>query len=223
MGYEGEPQAAAGLSALVEDIDELVEPVYAPYATLRTLIGPGTTVLDVGCGNGKVGAYLARSGAVVDGIEPSDTRVDRAKERLRYVSEKWAGPDFDDPGIAATYDLVTFLDVLEHIVDPAPVLEWAVDRLAPGGQICALIPNSAHWSFRLKILRGDWTYAPYGLFDQTHLRFYDPKTMEALQPRRTTCVGWDYSSFGRFSHPRLLAARPAVFATHVLARWQLSE
>lgn len=208
------------LPSIEERIDELVEPVYEPYARIRSLVRPGTSVLDVGCGNGKVGDYLRQAGAFVDGIEPSDSRVEVARSRLRYVSDQWAGPSFADPNIAPEYDLITFLDVLEHIADPAPVLAWAVSRLSANGRICALIPNSAHWSFRLKILRGDWSYEPFGFFDKTHLRFFDPDTMRLLQPPGTAEVSIHFSSFGPWSHPRLVALRPRLFAAHALIQWQ---
>jgi SAM-dependent methyltransferase len=209
------------LNARPEEIDEITEPAYPPYARLRQLVEPGTQVLDVGCGNGKIGAYLRSAGAVVDGIEPSDVRIDVARARLHYVSDQWAGPGFDDPNIQAEYDLITFLDVIEHIPDPQPVIQWAADRLAPGGRICALIPNSAHWSFRLKMLRGDWEYDAHGgLFDRTHVRFFNPETASRLRPEGLVEVGRSYSGFGRGSSPRLVKLRPRMFAIHTFFEWQ---
>jgi|GEM_PF-3331283 len=203
-----------------ENIDELTEPVYAPYACLRDLVTDGTRVLDVGCGNGKIGAYLTKQGAIVDGIEPSDSRVDLARQRLSYVSEQWAGPAFNDPRIKQEYDLITFLDVLEHMPEPQEVLEWASQRLASGGAICALIPNSAHWSFRLKMLRGDWSYRSSGLFDRTHLRFFDPDTAAGLRPESLRQTRVSFSAFGRRPLPQVVALRPRLLATHMLFEWR---
>jgi SAM-dependent methyltransferase len=204
-----------------EEIDELFDPVYAPYARLRELVKPNTKVLDVGCGNGKVGQYLAKHGAVVDGIEPSDSRIDIARQRLRYVSDQWAGPGLDDPRIEDDYDLITFLDVLEHIPEPQGVVDWAASRLAPGGAVCALIPNSAHWSFRAKILRGDWTYSPEGgLFDRTHLRFFDPETAAALRPTNLVEDRVMFSAFGRRPQPQMVKLRPRLLAMHMMFEWR---
>jgi hypothetical protein len=74
-----------------------------------------------------------------------------------------------------------FCDVVEHIADPIPILEWARDLLSLGGYICAMIPNGAYISARTKILKGDWSYQDEGIFDRTHLRFYDTRTIANLR------------------------------------------
>lgn len=212
------------VQARAERKDEIREPAYAPYKELRRMVSPGTSVLDVGCGNGKVGMYLQSAGAVVDGIEPSDSRIDIARSRLRYVSDQWAGPGFDDPNLRDQYDLITFLDVLEHMPDPQPVLQWAVGRLAPGGALCALIPNSAHVTFRWKMLRGDWRYTPHGgLFDRTHLRFFSPETAALLRPAGTVEESRSFSAFGRWNNPRLISLRPRLFAIHTFFVWRRAD
>jgi SAM-dependent methyltransferase len=207
------------LESLPETLDILRPPVYPPYDYARSLLSPSSRVLDVGCGNAKVSAYLAESGALVDGIEPTASRADVAAGRVRHLSTVPAGEP--DPGLLAEYDLITFFDVVEHLPDPGPVLEWAVSRLAPAGRLLALIPNSAHYSFRLKILRGDWSMQPSGLFDRTHLRFYDLTTMLALQPAGTALVEKQYHSPARKAWQRRgLRYRPSLFALHGLLVWQ---
>jgi cyclopropane fatty-acyl-phospholipid synthase-like methyltransferase len=176
-------------------------------------------VLDVGCGNGKVSAYLARSGAVVDGIEPTESRASVAANRVRYLSRVPVGEE--DPNLLDAYDVITFFDVVEHLAEPDYVLAWAATRLKPGGRIVASIPNSAHISFRKKILRGDWTMEDSGLFDRTHLRFYDPTTMLALTPPGARVVDC------RFFEPHATGWRswrlrrwPRLFALHVVLTWE---
>ncbi len=118
------------------------------------------------------------------------------------------------------YDVITFFDVLEHMVNPESALAWAVGRLAAGGRIVASIPNSAHVSFRIKMLRGDWTMADAGLFDRTHVRFYDLKTMTKLCPPGTHEVGRRFYAPGRAwkrGFPRLW---PSLLAFHVVIVWQ---
>lgn len=202
-----------------ETLDALTEPIYGAYAQIRSLVHPGTTVLDIGCGNGKVGAYLSDGGATVDGIEPSANRAEVASSRLRYVSREPAATDGSDPLLAPKYDLVTMLDVVEHIADPAPVLAWAASRVKTDGKLIVLIPNSAHWRFRTQVLRGDWRYQDSGLFDRTHLRFYDPNTARELKPPGMQEVGtWYFSPGAGFS--RLGTRwRPRLFALHVMIAW----
>jgi 2-polyprenyl-3-methyl-5-hydroxy-6-metoxy-1,4-benzoquinol methylase len=216
----GTRQAApASAQALPEERDELERPVYGPYAYARSLLTEGSQVLDVGCGNAKVSAYLAQAGAIVDGIEPAASRAGPARERVRYLSVLPAGSE--DGGLLPAYDMITFFDVIEHLAEPEPVLAWAASRLKASGRIIASVPNSAHISFRAKMLRGDWSMRDWGLFDRTHLRFYDPATMLALRPPATRLID------RRFYEPhatgwRALRLRcwPALFALHVVLAWQ---
>jgi 2-polyprenyl-3-methyl-5-hydroxy-6-metoxy-1,4-benzoquinol methylase len=137
-------------------------------------------VLDVGCGEGHVGGLLVDAGLRVDGLEPDPTRAEAARAHLPFVRTA----DLDGAVAAgmpgAPYDAVLFMDVLEHFVDPVDALRTANRLLHPSGKVFALIPNSANWRFRLKVLRGDWRYGDWGLFDRTHLRFFDIRTAVEL-------------------------------------------
>jgi 2-polyprenyl-3-methyl-5-hydroxy-6-metoxy-1,4-benzoquinol methylase len=208
------------LAALPEEQDELARPVYGPYEFARSLLTPESTVLDVGCGNAKVSSYLAESGATVDGIEPSANRASVAARRVRHLSTVRAGES--DPGLLPTYDLITFFDVVEHLADPEPVLAWAAGRLSTDGRILVSIPNSAHISFRRKMIRGDWSMEDWGLFDRTHLRFYDPSTMTTLVPLGTHEVDRRfYAPDDRAGWRSFRLARyPRLFALHVVLVWQ---
>ena len=81
-----------------------------------------------------------------------------------------AGPTID-AALPRSYDVIVFADVLEHVAQPDQILAWAASKLAVDGRIIALIPNSANWKFRRKMLHGDWSYAETGYFDRDHLGF----------------------------------------------------
>jgi SAM-dependent methyltransferase len=208
------------IEALPEEADHLELPVYGPYAYAKSLLKQQDRVLDVGCGNGKVSEYLAGSGACVDGIEPTASRAAQAARKVRHLSTVYAGEP--DPGLLPEYDMITFFDVVEHIPEPSPVLNWAASRLAANGRIVASIPNSAHISFRRKMLRGDWSMADWGLFDRTHLRFYDPRSMLALTPIGTRLIDRRYftPNHDHGYRAQLVRARPSLFALHVVMVWQ---
>jgi O-antigen biosynthesis protein len=70
------------------------------------------------------------------------------------------------------FDAVLFADVLEHLRDPAAVLRRVRPFVADGGVIVASIPNVAHVSVRLALMRGEFRYREVGLLDDTHLRFF---------------------------------------------------
>ncbi len=209
-----------------KDIAEL-EPNH-PWFRIRDRIPPGASVLDVGCGSGELAIVLTQRSDRIDGVEPSPERAAVAGERMRRVYVGMAGPELDDE-IAERYDIVVFSDVLEHFADPLGTLRWAASKLAPGGEVVVLIPNSANWRFRKKMLLGDWSYHDTGYFDRDHLRFFDTRTIRQLGE----AAGLTESSFDLVPeglppplHPWAKGAelaarvRPNLFAGHVLISWR---
>lgn len=133
--------------------------------------------LDVGCGVGLLGAALKqiRAGCEVWGVEPT-AAAEQARRRLDHVVQGLFGPDL--AGLPAqSFDLILFLDVLEHMPEPELALRTARQLLAPGGVILASIPN-ARYMRHLKhvLIEGDWRYESKGVRDRTHLRFFTRKS-----------------------------------------------
>jgi 2-polyprenyl-3-methyl-5-hydroxy-6-metoxy-1,4-benzoquinol methylase len=132
----------------------------------------GVRVLDVGCAAGYLGAALTERGCTVVGVE-MDPR-DAASARVGY--ELVIEGDVEDPAtvtqLPRDMQVVIFADILEHLRDPWSVLRASRDLLAPGGRVIVSLPNIAHWTARRALLRGDFTYSDFGLFDRTHLRFF---------------------------------------------------
>jgi cyclopropane fatty-acyl-phospholipid synthase-like methyltransferase len=199
-----------------------------PWHRIHARIAPGDTVLDVGCGSGELGQLISATAASVDGIELNEDRAAQARAHLRTVVAAPGGPEAD-AALPGPYDVVIFADVLEHIAEPAPTLVWAASKLAPDGKILALIPNSANWKFRRKVLQGDWSYADTGYFDRDHVRFFDVSTARALGPEaglRETAVEYSPGELPKplnhWTRGAAFAAerRPNLFAGHVLVEWR---
>ena len=167
-----------------------------PYSRLVTDLGlsdghrmmveavpPGTRVLDVGCAAGYLAAPLAAAGCRVTGVESDAAAADSAREHCESVTVG----DFERPETRAAlpgpFDVVIFGDVLEHMADPWSALEATAELLAPGAIVIASIPNIAHWSARLQLLRGRFPQAESGLFDATHLRFFTRRSARELATR----------------------------------------
>jgi 2-polyprenyl-6-hydroxyphenyl methylase/3-demethylubiquinone-9 3-methyltransferase len=117
-------------------------------------------VLDVGCGGGLLAEGMARRGARVTGIDlapqalavarlhamEAGIEVDYRLETVESLAE--AGP--------ASYDLVTCLEMLEHVPDPAGVVAALARLVRPGGQvICSTINRNAR-SFALAIVGAEY-------------------------------------------------------------------
>ena len=136
------------------------------------------TIVEVGCANGRLGEALKRdrTDRSVIGVERDPHAAAIARQRLDAVLEVDLEVDLPviDPG---SVDCVVFGDVLEHLRDPLPLLRAARSWLAPGGSIACSIPNIAHHSVLLQLVRGDLQYQPAGLLDTTHVRFYTYATI----------------------------------------------
>lgn len=135
-------------------------------------IKPGaTTVLDVGCAEGNLGAAIRKQGVRVYGLELFPAAAEEAAKKLDHVL---CGDieTIDLPYKEQQFDYITFGDVLEHLKDPWAVLRKVKPFLKPSGSIVACIPNVGHVSIIAELLAGNWTYVEAGLLDQTHYRFF---------------------------------------------------
>jgi 2-polyprenyl-3-methyl-5-hydroxy-6-metoxy-1,4-benzoquinol methylase len=141
------------------------------------------SALDVGCGRGGFGRSLRRRygpGAHLVGVEPVPEQAAAAR-RAEGFDEVVDGyfPDALE-GRDDQFDLVTYNDVLEHIVDPAATLRATVAHLTPTGRVVAAIPNVAYAPVVLDLVRNRWEYTDQGILDRTHLRFFTRASSIAL-------------------------------------------
>jgi 2-polyprenyl-6-hydroxyphenyl methylase / 3-demethylubiquinone-9 3-methyltransferase len=115
----------------------------------------GKTALDVGCGAGLLTEPLARLGAKVTGLDASQELVAVAREHAGGQGlevDYRAGDLFDLEG---QFDLITCMEVIEHVADPAAFLKALARRLAPGGLFVLSTPNATGWSRLLMITIGE--------------------------------------------------------------------
>ncbi len=142
------------------------------------------SILEIGCSNGFLSRVLVSRGAQVMGVENNP----EAGKQAQGICQAVIIGDIEDPSvqeqIGEKFDVVLLGDVLEHLRNPESVLVYIRENwLAPGGRVVTSIPNSAHWIFRREVLLGRFPYRGYGLFDQTHLRFFTRKTFDQLVQR----------------------------------------
>lgn len=148
----------------------------ADERSLRPLAGK--SALDVGCGAGLLAEPLARLGAHVTGIdaapeliEAARTHAGRAGLEIRYVAGEVAALD-------GRFDLVTALEVVEHVADPASFVATLADRLAPGGLLIMSTPAKTAWSRLLTITLAEGTgRIPRGTHDYD--QFLSPEQLTA--------------------------------------------
>ncbi|MFM8379865.1 MAG: class I SAM-dependent methyltransferase [Planctomycetia bacterium] len=112
-------------------------------------LAPTGRMLDVGCGNG---ATLRAFDRVAPGWTKAGTEFDakyRAEvESIPNTEPLHVGPVENVPG---SFDVITMIHVLEHIVDPIAVLETLRGKLAPGGLLLIEVPHHPANPFELLI------------------------------------------------------------------------
>jgi O-antigen biosynthesis protein len=146
---------------------------------MLSLVGANKRVLDVGCSTGYLAKALGERGNVVSGIEYDQASADKARPFLdQLVVGDLEAPEIFDAFADASFDVVVFGDVLEHLRDPLPVLRRARRLLAPGGSVVISVPNIAHGDVRLSLLAGRFDYRDTGLLDVTHVRFFTRENLD---------------------------------------------
>jgi methionine biosynthesis protein MetW len=157
------------------DSSSLYQLKRSPYSSHSVLLrlfpaeGNGATVLDVGCGNGYLGAILADRGFRVTGLERSGGYGADFPANVELVE---ADLEQGLPELSRRFDYVLAADVLEHFRRPERLLQQLRSVMKPGAWLIASFPNSGHFYFRLNVLLGRFPQHDTGLFDRTHVRFY---------------------------------------------------
>ena len=115
----------------------------------------GKTALDVGCGAGLLTEPLARLGAKVTGIDASPEVIAVAREHAAARALEIAYRSGDVQQLEGQFDLVTAMEVIEHVADPEAFLKALASRLAPDGLLVLSTPNATGWSKLLMITIGE--------------------------------------------------------------------
>lgn len=118
----------------------------------------GGRAVDVGCATGAMAAALARHGFVAHGVDLSPYCVREAA--ARHTCATFATGTVSD--VDGPVELVTYLDVLEHVSDPRAELAAVRDVLVRGGALLLELPNQA--SADAEILGTDYLIAEHLFF-----------------------------------------------------------
>ncbi|EIV94871.1 bifunctional 2-polyprenyl-6-hydroxyphenol methylase/3-demethylubiquinol 3-O-methyltransferase UbiG [Frankia sp. QA3] len=96
----------------------------------------GKRVLDVGCGGGFTAEFLHQRGAQVSGVDPSPRLIEAASRHAKDTGkdiEYSLGKSESLPYADGSFDIVTCVDVLEHVESPGQAVSEIKRVLAPGG------------------------------------------------------------------------------------------
>jgi SAM-dependent methyltransferase len=102
----------------------------------------GGTALDVGSGSGNFLRAMRRVGFSVCGVEPSETGSAYAREHHGIETFTGSIEQFLSSGADRQFDVVSILNVLEHLKDPAHVLRSLRAILGPAGVLAVVVPDA---------------------------------------------------------------------------------
>lgn len=128
-------------------------------------VGPQTRWLDYGCGTGGFARWLSRRGFAVSGYDQGRGAA-LARERGLAVLDD---AQLDDAG---PFDVVTAIEVLEHVGDPQRAVDRIARLLAPGGIFFYTTGNAARHAGSL----AGWSY----VVPEIHVAFFEPRTTERM-------------------------------------------
>ena len=198
------------------------EPGYyrSPRSDIADLV-PRTAlrILDVGCGEGQVGAMLKarQTERYIVGIELNQRVAQTARLHLDKVYQ-------DDVQhaqlneLANSLDCIIYGDILEHLTQPFEVMRRHRPLLKKNGHVVVSVPNVQFYCVILSLLRGRWTYGGRGIFDRGHLRFFTQYEIHRLLSEVGYHVITTRRNYRLLERPSKINAAAAVIAKIRLLR-----
>jgi len=158
---------------------------YSPHFIVPRLVGRNKVILDVGCNQGYLGAYLIKNkNCICDGIDIDKKLLVQAKKK-GYRNTFKIDLYKTDFKIKEKYDILMFIDILEHLPNPYLILKKMVrENLKTKGKAIICLPNIARLEHRINHLLGKFNYQTSGIMHQDHLRFFTRES--ALQMIKKT-------------------------------------
>lgn len=133
--------------------------------------GPGRKVLDIGCATGMFLRPFVKAGWTAIGLDAASAWIEYG--RREFGLDLRAEFFTHDSVLGERFDLIIFSHVLEHVLDPAPVLAAIREKLADDGYLFIGTPS---------ILAPNRKLYP-GLFGGDHVRLFSPRTIRTYLRR----------------------------------------
>jgi 2-polyprenyl-6-hydroxyphenyl methylase/3-demethylubiquinone-9 3-methyltransferase len=158
-----------------------INPLRLDYVDQRAPL-QGRTVLDIGCGGGLMAEAMAGRGAKVTGIDLSEGALTVArlhlKESGRQVDYRHVSAEALAAELPGHFDVVTCLEMLEHVPDPGSVIRAIATLLKPSGQVVFSTLNRTPKAFGLAILGGEYLLRLIPAGTHEYAKFIRPSELD---------------------------------------------
>ncbi len=159
-----------------------INPLRLDYIRQRATLA-GSKVVDIGCGGGILTESMAELGASVTGIDMAEGPLAVARlhqlesgtnvEYLQSTAENLAGKH------AGQFDVVTCLEMLEHVPSPSTVIAACAELVRPGGNIFFSTVNRNPKSFLFAIVGAEYVLRLLPAGTHEYEKFIRPSELEA--------------------------------------------
>lgn len=180
-----------------------LNPVRHEYVAQRATLS-GQRVLDIGCGGGLLAESMARSGAEVTAIDlaPSMIEVARLHAHESELSINYQVASAEQFASGATpYDVVTCMELIEHVPSPAVLIGAIARLLRPGGQLFISTINRNLRSFLLAIVGAEYLLKLIPAGTHEYARLLRPAELARLARAQQLTVrdicGIEFNPFNR--------------------------